>query len=114
MRWRSVKQNWEAFQESLLETWPDLTEEDLIEIDGERGPLEARLAEVTGDDPEDVAQQVEEWLEGAVPSDVHMDEHHDDESIRDSRLYMSPGEDASDDDRKFGDDNTSEDPVGGG
>lgn len=114
MRWQNVKSNWEAFQESLLETWPDLTEEDLGDIEGDRPALEARLVELTGDEPEDVAQQVEEWLEGAVPADVHMDEHHDNASISDSRLYMSPGEDASDDDKKFGDDNTTEDPVRGG
>lgn len=114
MRWRTVEQNWEAFQESLLETWEDLTEEDLIEIEGDREALEARLTELTGEEKDDISQQVEEWLEGAVPSDVHMDEHHDDASIRDSRLYMSPGEDASDDDRKFGDDNTTDDPVQGG
>lgn len=114
MRWRTVEQNWEAFQESLLDTWPDLSEEDLIDVEGDRAALEARIAEVTGDEPDDVAQQVEEWLEGAVPADVHMDEQHDDASLRDSGLYVSPGEDASDDDRKFGDDNVPSDPVAGG
>ncbi|WP_128253971.1 hypothetical protein [Falsirhodobacter deserti] len=114
MRWNNVEQNWEAFQESLLDTWPDLSEEDLIDVDGDREALEARLIEVTGEDPEDIAQQVDEWLEGAVPSDVHMDEQHDNASIRDSQLYVSPGEDATDDDRKFGDDNVTEDPVQGG
>lgn len=114
MRWKTVEQNWEAFQESLLDTWPDLTEDDLIDIEGDRAALEAKLAELTGDEADDVTQQVDEWLEGAVPSDVHMDEQHDDDSIRDSALYVSPGEDASDDDRKFGDDNQPEDPVAGG
>ncbi|QUS35464.1 CsbD family protein [Falsirhodobacter algicola] len=114
MRWRTVADNWEAFQESILEAWPDLTEEDLIEIEGDRVAFEKRLVDLTGDDQDDIAQQVEEWMEGAVPSDVHMDEHHDDDSIRDSRLYVSPGEDASDDDRKFGDDNVTDDPVSGG
>lgn len=112
MRWRTVEENWEAFQESLLDRWPDLSEDDLSDAGGDRDAFEAKLAEVTGDEPDDIAQQVEEWMEGAVPSDVHMDEQHDDASIRDSRLYVSPGEDAYDDDRKFGDDNATEDPVG--
>ncbi|WP_045389514.1 hypothetical protein [Falsirhodobacter sp. alg1] len=114
MRWKTVKDNWEAFAESLLDTWPDLTEEDLIDIDGSRTELEARLVTVTGETQDDVASQVSEWLEGAVPADVHMDEQHDNASINDSRLYMSPGEDASDDDAKYGDDSTAENPVSGG
>lgn len=114
MRWRSVSENWDAFHEAMLETWPALSEDDLIEVEGDRTALEERLAELTGDEVDDVAQQIDEWLEGAVPSDVHMDEVHDNDSINDSRLYMSPGEDASDDDRKYGDDNATEDPVGGG
>lgn len=112
MRWQTVAKNWDAFYESILETWPDLSEEDLGDIEGDRTALEAKLVEVTGSDADDIGAQVEEWLEGAVPSDVHMDEHHDNASISESGLYMSPGEDASDDDRKYGDDGATEDPVG--
>ncbi|WP_435168088.1 hypothetical protein [Falsirhodobacter sp. 1013] len=114
MRWRTVEQNWEAFHESLLDTWPVLSEDDLIDVEGDRQTFQQRLIELTGEEPDDVAQQIEEWLEGAVPSDVHMDEQHDNQSILDSELYVSPGEDASDDDRKFGDDNVTDDPVRGG
>ncbi len=112
MRWQIVSRNWDAFQESLLETWPELTEDDLSDIEGDRALFEERIAAATGADADDVAQQVVEWLEGAVPADVHMDELHDNASIAESGLYMSPGEDASDDDRKYGDDNTAENPVG--
>lgn len=112
MRWKIVEKNWTAFQESILDTWTDLSEDDLSDIGGDRALFEAKIAEVTGADPDDVGQQVAEWLEGAVPADVHMDEVHDNASITESELYMSPGEDASDDDRKYGDDSANEEPSG--
>lgn len=114
MRWKIVSRNWDAFQESILEKWPELTEDDLSDIEGDRTLFEERISQATGADADDVGAQVAEWLEGAVPADVHMDEVHDNASIAESALYISPGEDASDDDRKFGDDNAVEDPVGGG
>ncbi|WP_136682753.1 hypothetical protein [Falsirhodobacter xinxiangensis] len=112
MRWQIVAKNWEAFRDSMLETWPELTEDDLSDVEGDRAAFEARLTEIGAGDRDEVGQQVAEWLEGAVPADVHMDEAHDNASIAESVLYMSPGEDASDDDRKYGDDNLAEDPKG--
>ncbi|NUB43181.1 hypothetical protein GEU84_002195 [Fertoebacter nigrum] len=108
MRWRTVSQNWEAFHGLMLETWPDLDENALIALDGDRAGLVELLAETRGLTSDDAANEVAEWLEGAVPADVHMDEHHDNAGITESRRYVPPGEDPSDDDARFGDDATAE------
>lgn len=104
MRWRYIARNWAAFQPALLDAWPQLDPDSLFDLDGDREAVESALVALTGQNPDEVATQVDEWLEGAVPADIHMDAHLDNAAISESRRYVSPGEDASDDDARFGDD----------
>jgi len=108
MRWKTVTLNWDAFHGPLMEAFPVLDENDLIRMEGDRAALEEHLVTLTGDSADDVAAQLDEWLEGAVPADVHMDEHHDNASITESGRYVPEGEDASDNDARFGDDATTD------
>jgi len=108
MRWQTVTRNWEAFQGLMLESWPEMDEDTLLGLEANRSAVENYLAEVKGLSVDDAAAELAEWLEGAVPSDVHMDEHHDNAGITESGRYVPPGEDPSDDDARFGDD-TAED-----
>ncbi|WP_339107294.1 hypothetical protein [Thioclava sp. GXIMD4216] len=104
MKWSHVEQNWTAFYEAITDRWPDLTEDDLEEIDGDRRAFIKAVCDATGDEAEDVAEELREWLAGELPSDVVMDPTHDDHSIRNSAKYVGDGEDEYDEDENFGDD----------
>ncbi|MER5170150.1 hypothetical protein [Thioclava kandeliae] len=104
MKWAHVEENWTAFNEAIIDRWPELTEEDLEEIDGDRRAFVAAIVEATGEEPEDVVEQLREWLAGELPSDVVMDPTHDNQSMRNSSKYVGEGEDEYDRDESFGDD----------
>ena len=112
MDWKLIRQDWTAFVPAILQRWPDADEEDLLQLDGERETLAAYLAGRTGQDYTLVLDDVAEWQMGEEPADIHMDETRDNVNIRESIRHVPPGEDASDDDRAFGDDNSAEPPVG--
>jgi hypothetical protein len=104
MKWHHVKDNWPAFSEAILDRWPDADEGALDDIDGDHAAFILYIAELTGQEPGDARDEVREWLEGELPADVVMDERHDDHSISLSGKYIPEGEDESDDDSRFGDD----------
>jgi len=112
MKWNEISADWAGFVPAMMEQWPEAEEDDLLALDGTPGALAGYLAEATGRDRGDVADEISEWAEGAVPSDIRMDEAHDNDAIRDSGRYVPPGEDVYDDDGAFGDDNEAEPPVG--
>jgi hypothetical protein len=111
MRWTYVAQNWDAFHEAMAERWPHLEEDALMAVEGERAALERLLMEAGTDSRDDVAADIDEWLEGAVPADVRMDPHLDNAAISQSGRYVAPGENPSDDDAKFGDDGATGEAV---
>lgn len=104
MKWHHVQENWAAFYEAILEKWPDIDETDLDEIDGDQRAFVAHLAEVTGQEPAEIREELREWLAGEIPSDVVMDPTHDNHSIALSSKYVGEGEDEYADDARFGDD----------
>lgn len=112
MQWTAVKSNWAAFLEPILERWPNTTEEDLIEIDGDRDRLAAYLADRHELTAPEADEQISTWLEGAVPADVAMDETRDDDNIHASAAHIGTGEDVYADDKDFGDQQISERPLG--
>lgn len=105
MKWHHVADNWPAFYEAILDKWPDADEAELDEIDGDQRAFLHYIAKLEGLDPEEALEEVREWLTGEIPSDVVMDESHDNISIRNSAKYVGEGEDEYDDDARFGDDN---------
>lgn len=104
MKWQHVQQNWTAFYEAIVEKWPEIDDADLDEIDGDQRAFVARLAEVTGQEPAEIREELREWLVGEIPSDVVMDPVHDNHSIALSSKYVGEGEDEYADDARFGDD----------
>ena len=112
MKWRIVQENWPAFFEHIEERWPQVEEEDLIEIGGDRQAFTDYVARVHDLTPAEAREEIATWIEGDLPLDVYMDERHDNESIRDSGRSIPTGEDVYDDDRMFGDDGKDETPIG--
>lgn len=109
MKWHHVKENWSAFYEAIIDKWPQIDESDLDEIDGDQRAFLSHLAEITGQEPEEVREEVRDWLVGEIPSDIVMDPSHDNHSIALSGKYVNEGEDELSDDASFGDDNESPD-----
>lgn len=104
MRWTNVQANWPAFFEAIMEKWPDLDEDELDSIDGDQRAFIKYVSEVTGQELSETRDEIREWLAGEIPSDVVMDPIHDNRSIALSSKYVGEGEDESDDDAHFGDD----------
>ncbi|MBV0912140.1 hypothetical protein [Anianabacter salinae] len=112
MQWTRVEANWAAFVDPILQTWPDADEDEIASIDGDREAFTDYIATVEQIERIEAQEQIAEWLEGAIPSDVRMDEEMDAEGYAESRKHLMEGEDPSDDDAKFGDDQTPETPIG--
>jgi hypothetical protein len=108
MKWHHVQENWAAFYEAILDKWPEADESELDEIDGDQRAFVSYLAEVTGQEPEEVREELREWLVGEIPSDVVMDPIHDNHSIALSAKFVNEGEDEFSDDAAFGDDDQEE------
>lgn len=104
MKWHHVQENWPAFFEAIIDRWPDAEEDELEEIDGDQRAFIAYVARLTEAEPADAREEIRDWLSGELPSDVVMDPRHDDHSILLSAKFLPEGEDESDDDARFGDD----------
>ncbi|MEI4486487.1 hypothetical protein V8J36_09810 [Frigidibacter sp. MR17.14] len=104
MKWQHVSENWAAFFDAITDRWPDADEAELEDIDGDQRAFVAYIAELTGQETSEAAQEIREWMSGELPSDVVMDPRHDDHSIANSSKYLPDGEDVYDDDERFGDD----------
>lgn len=104
MKWRHVQDNWPAFYDAIIDKWPEADEAELDEIDGDQKSFIQYLAEVTGQDSMELREELRDWLVGEIPSDIVMSPHHDNHSISLSAKYVNEGEDESDDDALFGDD----------
>lgn len=109
MKWHHVQENWAAFYEAIIDKWPEADESELDEIDGDQRAFIAYLVEVTGQEPEEIREELREWLVGEIPSDVVMDPVHDNHSIALSSKFVNEGEDEFSDDSRFGDDGDKDD-----
>lgn len=104
MKWQHVQDNWPAFFEAILDKWPEADEDALEEIDGDQRAFVAYIADLAGLDAAEAREEIRDWLKGELPADVVMDPRHDDHSIRLSGKFLPEGEDESDDDARYGDD----------
>jgi len=104
MKWHHVQENWAAFYEAIIDKWPEAEDTELDEIDGDQRAFIAYLVEVTGQEPDEIREELREWLVGEIPSDVVMDPGHDNHSIALSSKFVGEGEDEYADDQRFGDD----------
>ncbi len=112
MKWTTIAENWSAYVPRLLTRWPDLKEDTLLSTDGNRALVTAHLAETQQTDAASADTALAEWMRGAEPADAMMDASRDNARILASGADIPAGEDAFDDDAKFGDDNTVDTPIG--
>lgn len=105
-------QDWVAFRDPILTTYPELTEADLQDADGSTLRLAERIAERRGIAAGDAQQELHEFLSGPMPADAYAAPTHDNVAVSESDAYVPAGEDVYDDDRRFGDDDTPDTPIG--
>ena len=105
--------DWVPWRDAVLDRYPDLDDADLEDADGSTAALARIIAAKDGSvTPGEAQEALHEFLSGPMPADAYADPTHDDAAVRESDAYIPAGEDASDDDRRFGDDDTAENPVG--
>ncbi|PJE25901.1 hypothetical protein SAMN06297129_2301 [Pseudooceanicola antarcticus] len=112
MNWPEIARNWSTLVPAVMQQWPEAAESDLLALDGSRDALAGYLSQVTGRDYADIQDEISEWREGAMPADLRMDESEDMQAISASGKYVPVGEDPSDDDAAFGDDDQPATPIG--
>lgn len=106
------EKDWTPFRDALLSRYPGLTDGDLSDADGSIPALAARLAQLSGSDREEVEQDLTGFLSGPMPADAYAAPQHDGDAISGSDAYIPEGEDALADDRRFGDDDLADRPMG--
>jgi uncharacterized protein YjbJ (UPF0337 family) len=62
MEWNQIEGNWKQFKGKIKEHWADLTDDDLLKIEGNRDQLEGRLQARYGVAKDQVRKNVDEWL----------------------------------------------------
>lgn len=58
-----LKGNWKQFKGEFKKKWADITDDDLLYIEGHKDKLEGKIQERYGDNQEDVKKWVDEWFE---------------------------------------------------
>ncbi len=112
MQWTRIEDNWAAFIDPILQNWPDANEEDVINLDGDRAAFVDYIARVEQVEHPEAEEQVAEWQQGSIPADVRMDADMDAAAFEESGQHLMTGEEPSDDDKAFGDDNKTDRPIG--
>lgn len=112
MDWMTVSSNWATYVPVLQTRWPDIAENDLLTVDGDRARLVTLVAQATDQTQTEAADSVAEWLSGAEPADAVMAPERDSARIRQSRKDIPDGETPLDDDAAFGDAHTADTPLG--
>ncbi|MGB3555650.1 MAG: hypothetical protein WBA25_13525 [Jannaschia sp.] len=109
---KQFTEDWVPYRDPLLSRYPELDDAALEDADGSTATLARTIAERQGIEPAEAQQDLHEFLEGPMPADAYAAPVHDNAAIADSGDYVSSGEDPSDDDARFGDDDNAENPVG--
>lgn len=61
MNWDQVKGKWKQATGSAKSKWGELTDDDLMQIDGERDKLVGKIQERYGLGKEEAEKQVDDW-----------------------------------------------------
>lgn len=109
---KDFAEDWVPYRDALLTRYPKLTEKDLQDADGSTAELARLIGAHQGITAGEAQQELHEFLSGPMPADAYADPTHDDAAVMDSGDYVPAGEDPLADDRRFGDDNEVENPVG--
>ena len=62
MNWDQIKGNWTQFKGKVREKWGDLTDDDLVRIEGSQEQLVGRIQERYGIAKEEAQKQVDTWM----------------------------------------------------
>ena len=61
MNWDTVKGDWKQFSGKVKEKWGNLTDDDLVKINGQREQLEGKLQERYGHTKDQAKKAVDDW-----------------------------------------------------
>jgi hypothetical protein len=104
--------DWTPYRDALVTRFPKLTEAELADADGNVSDLAVIIAAHDGTTPSEAQQALEEFLGGPMPADAYAAPQHDDAAARAAADYVPDGEDPLSDDRRFGDDDVPDRPIG--
>lgn len=62
MNWDQIEGKWKQLAGSVKAKWGDLTDDEIMEIDGNREKLEGKLQEKYGRTKEQAQAEVDHWL----------------------------------------------------
>ena len=63
MDWNRVEGNWKQMKGKVKEKWGNLTDDDLIAINGKRDQLEGKIQERYGIAKDQVRKDVDDWYD---------------------------------------------------
>ncbi len=63
MDWRKIKENWGVYQEDARRSWPELTDEDVQQVQGNRTELIAKVREHYGWTQEQATLEADRWAD---------------------------------------------------
>ncbi|MCB1859326.1 MAG: CsbD family protein [Gammaproteobacteria bacterium] len=61
MNWEQIKGNWNQLKGGVKVQWGKLTDDDLLEVEGDRDKLVGKVQEAYGISKEEAARQVDEF-----------------------------------------------------
>lgn len=61
--WDQIAGNWKQIAGKIREEWGDLTDDEVLEMQGQRDRLEGKIQERYGVEKADAQQQVSRWLQ---------------------------------------------------
>lgn len=74
MRWKTIEEDWTAYVPQFLDRWPDLDEDEMVALEGDREAFVEYLVDATGLDPEEAEDELTEFLLGVEPADALSDD----------------------------------------
>lgn len=112
MQWTEASENWTAMTDAVMARWPEVDADTVADLSGNRAEFNAYLGQIYNLTLREADEQIDEWLQGPMPTDALMDEAHDNASITASGRHIPAGEDVYSEDRDFGDDRLPTTPMG--
>jgi len=61
MNWDQVKGQWKQYKGSAKETWGDMTDDELMQAEGQRDKMVGLVQEKYGKAKEDAEREVDDW-----------------------------------------------------
>ena len=62
LSWDEIEGNWKQFEGSAKAQWGELTDDEVMQVEGDREKLEGLIQEKYGKTKEEATKAVDEWL----------------------------------------------------